>query len=194
MTQRLFIMPLILILFKLSSAQTIIQIQNPQNPLFEVSADEVTLAFTEPGMTLGADLVIAGGSGQYSYLWTDAQGQQLGQEPTLYIETAGEYQLTLEDTCQCQLTVDFHIGTGGISSACLDNLRVYPNPTTGPINIIGGYQVTQVSVFNLSGSMVDFNNSYGIGHIDLSGHPSGTYLLHIVTADGDVATRKIILK
>ncbi len=68
----------------------------------------------------------------------------------------------------------------------ITDVRVYPNPTTGSVNIDSPYTVKRIDVFNLSGQKIltAFDES-----VDLP--QNGTYILRIITDKG-VAHRKII--
>ena len=81
-------------------------------------------------------------------------------------------------------------------SANDDELLVYPNPTTGIIQMQSKYPIQQIIIFNLLGETVyetpkqqniDFNP-----YIDISGLRNGVYFLQ-VRANGRVATKKIVV-
>lgn len=67
--------------------------------------------------------------------------------------------------------------------------RVYPNPTTGILNIDGAYD--RVDVLNVAGAVVArFGND---STIDIAGNPEGVYIVRIVSGE-NVTTTKVILK
>lgn len=87
------------------------------------------------------------------------------------------------------------------SPQLLQNVRVYPNPSTGPVTIAMNSGISgnlDVGVYNLEGKEV-FNTSYwkstGIFNntIDLSGLAKGIYLIKVTHQDNSY-TAKVILK
>ena len=79
-----------------------------------------------------------------------------------------------------------------ISSASADPLdvRVYPNPTIGILNIESESEV-QIFLFDLSGRLkIKTSQPLGSGQIDLSDFPAGIYVLEV----SDQTGRKKVLK
>lgn len=67
--------------------------------------------------------------------------------------------------------------------------RVFPNPTTGILNIDGAYD--RVDVLNVAGAVVArFGND---STIDIAGNPEGVYIVRVVSGE-NVTTTKVILK
>ncbi len=82
--------------------------------------------------------------------------------------------------------------TIGISNEVLNNVRVYPNPTTGLVQIENA-QNASIMVYNVIGELVAaVRNANQYNTIDLSGLHNGTYMMQIVS-DNAVKTQKIIL-
>lgn len=65
---------------------------------------------------------------------------------------------------------------------------IYPNPTSGIINIQGDIQ--QVYVFDIAGRLI----TTGKRTIDITKQPAGTYFLHITDLMGSVVVTKVIKK
>ena len=79
----------------------------------------------------------------------------------------------------------------GIDEKTNDNIRVVPNPTSGTFNIIGtDYDL--VKVFNYSGLLILQTDDPNTA-LDISGKPSGVYLVQIII-DDIVLTRRIVLE
>ena len=77
----------------------------------------------------------------------------------------------------------------GISDVANATNRVYPNPTTGILNIDGTYD--RVDVYNLAGTIVArFDNGTTA---DITGNPEGVYIVRVIS-EGNVTTAKVILK
>ena len=80
-------------------------------------------------------------------------------------------------------------------------IEVYPNPTTGYINIecaqLSNIQV-QLLVFNTIGEQVleptSMMNGSGIFTISLATLPAGIYQIHIITTDGSTNQQVILTK
>lgn len=76
----------------------------------------------------------------------------------------------------------------GVTSYQQEKIRLYPNPTSGLINIqANGYQ--EVNVYNFSGQFMERDTQ---NQIDLSPYPKGIYFVNILTEEGS-AVKKIIV-
>ena len=88
-----------------------------------------------------------------------------------------------------------------------DGMEVYPNPTTGKIQVIGNqYSVIGLEVYNVMGekvyqSLVNSHLSLATPPmtnapmtIDLSSQPDGIYFIHIKTDNGNIVKKLIIQK
>jgi len=86
----------------------------------------------------------------------------------------------------------------GIHNLTVENLKMYPNPSTGKVYIeLPGvsHGETEVTVRNLLGQVV-FRNTYegeNLIRLNLEGNVSGIYLIRIESG-GSGQTRRIILK
>jgi hypothetical protein len=72
-----------------------------------------------------------------------------------------------------------HHTNNAVESEKKSNIKVYPNPTTGIINITSSETINSVSVFNVFGQKV-FTKEHST-EIDISHLQSGTYILNIET-------------
>jgi hypothetical protein len=70
---------------------------------------------------------------------------------------------------------------------------IYPNPTTGVVNILNPENVNQYTVIDLTGKTVQ-NGILNNGQIDLSKINQGIYLIQLQKENGDRLTEKVILK
>ena len=71
------------------------------------------------------------------------------------------------------------------------DLNVYPNPTTGIINISGAKDA-DVSIYNITGKLVGEYNNFNGSTIDLSEQTNGVYIMKI-RSDSFVTTKRINL-
>lgn len=176
------------------NAQSVVNLNLKQNPIFGVSTNEVSAVIEGTGINIGADVVITGGSGHYTYRWYNANGD-LDTRATLFVNKAGDYYLDVKDECDCKQTVVFHItGTAGVDNVLVKSLKVFPNPTEGPVNIESPKAISQVLVFSANGTLLRVFNEDAVSQIDLSSLNAGHYVLQLVTNDGKLLTSKVIKK
>ena len=106
------------------------------------------------------------------------------------IHKAGVKALFASETTPL-VEVEFDVTEGaGIAAAGLDGITVYPNPTSGRVNVRGGYD--HVFVMNATGSLV---GRYEAGEtVDISDCPAGVYFLKVVSGDRSVVKTVILAK
>ena len=81
------------------------------------------------------------------------------------------------------------LGVPGFNNA---NFKAYPNPVSNILNLSYDQNISDVSIFNLLGqNVVSKTINDTNGDIDMSGLPSGSYLVK-VTAEGQTKTIKVI--
>lgn len=182
-----------------SSAQSVVKIPVVQNPLFEVSTNQVALAFPDgaESVELGGDLVVIGGSGRYTYRWYDTTGATLGNESTLSIPEGGTYYLDIHDTCDCLQTIEFNISTASIESTTLSQqITITPNPTTGPVEI-AGFDAVQIAAVNMAGRMEALlvaTDGMPIHNADFGTLARGHYIITLTDREGNISVRRLIKK
>ena len=73
------------------------------------------------------------------------------------------------------------------------NIAVYPNPTSGKIHIVLSENATRCQIIGLMGNVLqETSPSSPDFDMDLSGLPSGMYLVKVQFADGRMAFRKVV--
>jgi len=87
-------------------------------------------------------------------------------------------------------TVNFTVLTG-IGDNYSDNIKVYPNPTTGFVNISGAKNAN-VAIYNITGTLVAEYDNLTKETIDLSAQANGIYIVSIST-NSFVTTKRITL-
>lgn len=92
-------------------------------------------------------------------------------------------------------TKAFSKGALGVNDQQIVEVNVYPNPTTGIVNLVSGKNIDNVNVYDVSGRLVKTVNKISSDKsvLDLSSLASGTYILKIQT-DKKVVTKKVIIK
>lgn len=81
----------------------------------------------------------------------------------------------------------FPNGPVGIERYETPSFKVYPNPTTGTINIMG--EVHWITVYDMSGRVVASTDT---PVINLQSRPNGTYLIRVIDTKGNISTTKVI--
>jgi len=71
------------------------------------------------------------------------------------------------------------------------NLVVYPNPTSGMLEILSPVEIEKVQLFNLNGNKMMEGKSVSL---DISSLPSGIYLIKILLKNGEEITKTVIKK
>lgn len=84
----------------------------------------------------------------------------------------------------------FTVADGSVvSTEASGTVKVYPNPTTGILNVAGEYD--RVEILNVAGAVVA---RYAAGEtIDIAGNPEGVYFARVISGD-NASTTKVILK
>ncbi len=118
-----------------------------------------------------------------------------------------EYRLILAETWTVPNSnfdligeVEFRATTRNMSTLSTEDFelanstKIYPNPASDVLNIDSSdINITSVSLKNTLGKTVYINNTSNVDTIDVSGLPSGFYLLEITSSTGSTATKKVIV-
>lgn len=140
---------------------------------------------------------------------SDANGNTLGEfsgttiPDALEVETTSISMLwsTNETVRDAGWEFDFHVDGVGVNETSFENLTIYPNPTTGILNINFDTENTgavSVKFMSVNGQVILNENIDPQGgnynrSIDISNNAKGVYLLSI-TSDNEKIDRKIVLK
>ena len=94
----------------------------------------------------------------------------------------------------CPQCVEVEIQTEGIGDISENDIRVFPNPTRGKLNIMAK-GLKHVRVVNTIGQvMYDRNETTDGLELDMGGCPSGVYTVVITTNDGSSTHRVAFLR
>ena len=198
----------ILVLFLLGAgmcvsadAQSMIRIPFTQYPPLLVSTESVSVTIPEGGLELGADLVIEGGDGIYTYNWT-LDNENVGTGSTLFVSKKGNYYLEITDGKGCKRSVKFWVADPtGIKAEQASLLSVYPALTEGEVTIKSSLDepLEQVSVVSMDGKLVRVYNAFslektgeGVVRINLAGLSAGRYLL-VCAFKNQLITKTVVL-
>jgi hypothetical protein len=84
-------------------------------------------------------------------------------------------------------------GANGVGNNVLNNIAIYPNPTTGLFHIDGIDGATTIEVLNSTGRMVNKFTSNNAIEINLSNIPGGIYYLRLVS-EKEIRIEKIVVE
>jgi hypothetical protein len=88
-------------------------------------------------------------------------------------------------------TVSFTVFTG-IGDKTVPSIQVYPNPVADLL-YVNGLKNVQLNIFSVDGKQVMSLNDFSGNRIDVSELNGGIYVLHILTADGNLIRKKIVV-
>ena len=84
-------------------------------------------------------------------------------------------------------------GTSGINSLDNNSIRIYPNPTTGILNIEGIDNYNELQVLDIQGKTVMTINSFS-STLDVSNLPKGSYIIKMISNDSVITKRITLIK
>lgn len=132
-------------------------------------------------------IVIDAGSGYQTYLWNTGEDTQ-----TITADTAGIYTCIVSNAGGCESTIEINVtDCASTENALTLDWNVYPNPTSGMINIQSSENQITYVVFDLVGNKIAEGQSKEINMID---YPSGTYLIELQNTEGLLKTFRIVKK
>jgi hypothetical protein len=92
--------------------------------------------------------------------------------------------------------VDPCTGSNELSVSEIPNVRVYPNPSSGIVNVEFGveYENVRVEVLNTLGQVIASENANNLQHVSfhMSYHPAGVYFIQVLKDKKVVGTQKLI--
>jgi len=155
-----------------------------------------------PPVSLGADtmtecgvnITLDAGAGYTIYSWSTAETTQ-----TISVDTLGDYIVTVTDTMGCSNSDTIHVDcfVGFSSITAVNNVNVYPNPTSGIITVEIGDHITNALVrwMDVQGHLVSEDRLNGIRkkQYDLSSAAKGIYLLQVISEEG-VSIHRVIIQ
>lgn len=135
-------------------------------------------------------------SSRQSYKWfiNDSLVNANGHSLTHTFDTAGTYKVCLEVTNTCKSTincVDITVAPNNTSAKTLHNtaIQVYPNPTTGVLNIKTDVAIEKVYVYDVYGNVLMHATS---NTIDISTLNTGMYIIKVQDVNGEIGVNQII--
>lgn len=170
------------------SQETIVNVVFTQPPRLEVDAGEDQVLTGDLALTLGNDLIIAGGTADFRFLWTDTQ-ENTFTTPTITAGIAGTYYLAITDARNCTARDSVSV----IRLTSLDELynnnalEIFPNPSGGIIHyrLHDQGNPERITVYAADGRIVlerDLDPLLHIssGSIHLTGLSRGLYYIRVL--------------
>jgi hypothetical protein len=135
----------------------------------------------------------------YSYSWssTPAGFTSSSQNPSVTPSTTTTYTVTITNTdlgCSSSASVTINVTVGVENYPEGNELTIYPNPTTGKINLNEEFILDndfEVFIYNSFGEVIIHCKNMKI--IDLSGNTNGVYYLTVKTGNGNSINKIVIL-
>ncbi|MBQ8046478.1 MAG: T9SS type A sorting domain-containing protein [Prevotella sp.] len=175
------------------SAQTVIDISVEQYPPLQVIASTVNIELPADGLTVGSDIAVEGGDGNYTYTWTDSQNNVLGREKTYHINSAGNYYLVVTDGKGCTVSTLFTAsGETAVNGIRQGNSSI--SVTGNTLFVSFSRQASQVRLTDTAGRLVLKETrlpAEGTATIDITSLPQGVYIVACVYPDGQTYAGKI---
>lgn len=171
-----------------------------------ISLDSVTVYVlpqpATPTITQNGNTLIS--SSAVTYQWYNMSGPISGATSQTYNPPAtGNYYVVITDVNGCSATLDnfFFILSGVADIGILNNITIYPNPTTGELFIemeITKAQDLELKLLNVVGQVIyeEKLNKY-VGNyqkvIDVGVYAKGVYTLQLLSDEG-VINRKVVVE
>ncbi|MFI5150511.1 MAG: T9SS type A sorting domain-containing protein [Bacteroidia bacterium] len=147
-----------------------------------------------------ATIALSGGGAPYTYSWSTSPVQTTATASRL---TPGTYTVCVTDANGCTLcdsvVIDNTVGIE-VYAGTLSRMTLYPNPTSGTLNIqiqSSESQDVQLRVSNLLGELLYVEKITVVTGIqqkscDFSAYPKGMYILQVITGHESAAQRFIL--
>ncbi|OMP30096.1 hypothetical protein BKM32_14570 [Mangrovimonas sp. DI 80] len=152
-----------------------------------ISLSETTLTAAQTGAT---------------YQWVDCDNGNAvidgATEQTFTPEVSGNYavEITLDGCVTTSGCTAVDVNALGIEKNLMETMKVFPNPTSGNLNIAlnGVYQTVEAQLVSITGKVVaqyQFNNTNGF-ELNTNNFNSGLYFLKLKADNMDAVTVKVV--
>lgn len=163
-------------------------ITEPDSVEVVVSADSANEGFCDGFISVTP----SGGTPPFSYAWSHDASVTTASANDL---CSGDYTITVTDDNGCETEIMVSVGTvTGIGSVANEEVRVFPNPTSGMIYIDAKEKdIESISLMDISGKLVkEWNTGIEEG-LDLGVFNAGRYTVKITASQG-VVVRPIVIQ
>ena len=178
-----------------------------QSPLLSADAGPDTIVCSGRSVRLGGDPAATGGSMDYFYLWSPAEGldDSTSPNPTALLANTITYTLQVTDVRGCTATDEITIFADPCLGTDTDSwhtgLVVYPNPSSGKFILsgleVGSQQLQNIEVINTLGKVVytrSFREKASVRSVEIDTGivDSGVYFLKLLMAGRVLSFRLLI--
>ncbi len=175
-----------------------IELANPNGGELLVGGDNYQINWTQMGSFSGVDIYQSLDSGlTYTpvvtnvldtfYVWSTPNVD------TLNCIIKIDYQGFISDTSDAVFAIEYVDSSASISSHNNISWVLYPNPSTGIINLISQNNISfeNINLLGLDGRLLQ---AFGkVTSIDLTDYPNGYYFISILNNNGTVSTQRVLL-
>lgn len=153
------------------------------------------------GQHIGSiDITIEGGTGPFLFLWTDQNGNTVGNAEDVESLGEGTYQVQITDANGCVYThsdIKLENTVGTKEPKWLSGLSLQPNPTSGFTRIVFSQPVSttlEIALIDATGRILftDISEQQTEVVIDCSNLPGGVYSIRFRTGQ-EVGVRKLVV-
>lgn len=154
--------------------------------------------------TGSVNITVTGGTGPYTYVWYDANGNEVGTSQNIEDLPAGDYMVVVTDANGCTyssgtLTLDLTSGTVEQLLNADGVIDLAPNPTsTGAVTLsmhLPEFTPVRVELYGMNGMQVgnaqEAQFQEGQMTLNMASFAPGQYLVKIITNEG-VYTKKVL--
>ena len=139
-----------------------------------------------------AFITIAGGTGEYSPVWLDTDGNTVALSEDLLNVSQGFYiiMITDENGCETMLEVEIPLQVS-TSQEFSDQLSVYPIPAVNQLHIgLSSEYILKAELYDMTGQI--FTAPHGTSTVDVSQLSAGYYVLILTTDKNRYAHRVLV--
>lgn len=183
------------------SQDLVINVSLKQPKMLVIDAGEDISVEDPENAIIGEDIIVSGGTSEYSYSWADDSGNTYNSK-TVSVSSFGSYYLTVTDANNCSAKDTLQVLNNVFTDPEIAGTSaiLFPNPSTGTIIIpLEGYtEELLIRILSVSGSLVfkqDINVfQAGLYHeFELGNLAKGLYHI-ILENDGSRKIYKLILE
>ncbi len=150
-----------------------------------------------------ASIGVSGGTAPYAYQWSPGNGSS----QTVSGLTPGIYTITVTDANGCSNYITqnvsckdmvLHKKVGqdkGGNITCCATINLYPNPNSGQFNLAGLEAGETIEIYDYTGRKISGAVASDVSiYLNMADQPNGIYLMRIMDKDGNLLSRKKVVK
>lgn len=142
--------------------------------------------------TNNVDLTAVGTADSLAWIDCDDMTSSLSDEVDFSPTQNGNYAVIGINDNGCRDTTDcFSVTTVGLNEESVNSIKIYPNPASDFINVEVENTIDRIEVRDLSGRLITSTTE---SKVDVSQLSKGTYVIKVITLNGDHFIEEIIKK